>query len=225
MPPSTDPVPPSTNQHHSILTWYHQVSTISNLYCCCLGITDSCTVYPGSCLPNDQLFWHHFLRFWRVVLQKSGLLCTKVKKRGHFPQRNRSNRCRRNAKDATKLLRYLSKNITSRACMYFGGFCSKHMYFGWSWSKYTLVGFGADILWVILKQIHIGWFWRNTLVKAKVRIFDERRIWSPNFTELENLMRPFSDFMGGQGRQILKVWEPRLETRLEVTLWCFACLN
>ena len=133
--------------------------------------------------------------------------------------------CRSNAKDATKFLRDLSKNITSRVCMYFGGFCSKHMYFGWSWSKYTLVGFAIDILWVILKQIHIGWFWRNTLVKAKVRIFDERRIWSPNFTELENLMRPFSDFMGGQGLQISNVWEPRLETRLEVTLWCFACLN
>ena len=47
--PSTDPVPPSTNQYHSILTWYHQVSTSTSLYCCCLGIADFCTVYPGSC--------------------------------------------------------------------------------------------------------------------------------------------------------------------------------
>ena len=49
VPPSTDPVPPSTIQYHSILTQYHQVSTSTNLYCCCLGITDSCTVYPWSC--------------------------------------------------------------------------------------------------------------------------------------------------------------------------------
>ena len=53
----------------------------------------------------------------------------------------------------------------------------KQIYFGRFW---------ADILWVILKQIHIGWFWSNTLVK--VRIFDGRRIWSPNFTDLENMM-------------------------------------
>ena len=39
---------PSTNQYHSILTRYHQVSTNTNLYSCCFGITDSCTVYPRS---------------------------------------------------------------------------------------------------------------------------------------------------------------------------------
>ena len=55
VPPSTDPVPPSTNQYHSILTWYHQVSTSTNLYCCCLGITDSCTVYPGSCFASYHI--------------------------------------------------------------------------------------------------------------------------------------------------------------------------
>ena len=49
VPPSTDPVPPCTNQYHSILTQHHQVSTSTNLDCCCLGITDFCTVYPGSC--------------------------------------------------------------------------------------------------------------------------------------------------------------------------------
>ena len=47
--PSIDPVPPCTNQCCPILTQYHQVSTSTNLYCCCLGITDFCTVYPGSC--------------------------------------------------------------------------------------------------------------------------------------------------------------------------------
>ena len=49
VPPSTDPVPSFINQYRSILTRYHQVSTSTNLYCCCLGIIDSCTVYPGSC--------------------------------------------------------------------------------------------------------------------------------------------------------------------------------
>ena len=59
VPASTDPVPPSTNtnQYHSILTRYHQVSTNTNLYSCCLGITDSCTVSPGSCCP----FNYHIL--------------------------------------------------------------------------------------------------------------------------------------------------------------------
>ena len=52
-PPSTGPVSPSTNQYRSILTQYHQLSTCTNLYCCCLGITDSCTVYPGSCYLNN----------------------------------------------------------------------------------------------------------------------------------------------------------------------------
>ena len=33
-----------------ILTQYHQVATSTKLYCFCLGTTDSCTVYPGSCL-------------------------------------------------------------------------------------------------------------------------------------------------------------------------------
>ena len=49
VPPSTDPVPSYINQCHSILTQYHQVSTSTNLYCCCLAIAHSCTVYPGSC--------------------------------------------------------------------------------------------------------------------------------------------------------------------------------
>ena len=34
---------------YSILTQYHQASTNTNLNCFCLGITDFCTVYPGSC--------------------------------------------------------------------------------------------------------------------------------------------------------------------------------
>ena len=41
VPLYTDPVPPSVNQY--------------TLYCCCLGITDFCTVYPGSCLTKPQL--------------------------------------------------------------------------------------------------------------------------------------------------------------------------
>ena len=49
LPPSTDPVPSYINQYRFILTQYHQVSTSTNLYCFCLGTTDSCTVYPGSC--------------------------------------------------------------------------------------------------------------------------------------------------------------------------------
>ena len=49
VPPSTDPVPSYINQYRFILTQYHQVSTSTNLYCFCLGTTDSCTVYPGSC--------------------------------------------------------------------------------------------------------------------------------------------------------------------------------
>ena len=49
VPPSTDPVLSYTNQYDSILTQYHQVSTFTNLYSCCTGITDFCTVYPGSC--------------------------------------------------------------------------------------------------------------------------------------------------------------------------------
>ena len=53
-------VPPSTNQYCPILTQYHQVSTSTNLYCFCLGTTDSCTVYPGSC----------FLRFSVSVSKK-----------------------------------------------------------------------------------------------------------------------------------------------------------
>ena len=48
VPPSTEPVPLYINQYHTILTQYHQVSTSINLYCCCMGITDFCTVYPGS---------------------------------------------------------------------------------------------------------------------------------------------------------------------------------
>ena len=61
VPPFTNPVPllltrdlvPSyINQYLSILTQYHQVSTSTNLYCCCLGITDFCTVYPGCCFDG-----------------------------------------------------------------------------------------------------------------------------------------------------------------------------
>ena len=36
-----------------LLTQYHQVPTSTNLYCCCLGITDSCTVYPWSCYKKS----------------------------------------------------------------------------------------------------------------------------------------------------------------------------
>jgi len=53
LPHSTDPVPSYINQYHSILTQYHQVSTNTNLYYCCLGITDFCTVYPGSCFTGS----------------------------------------------------------------------------------------------------------------------------------------------------------------------------
>ena len=49
IPTYTDPVPSYINQYCLLLTQYHQVSTSTNLYCCWLGITDSCTVYPGSC--------------------------------------------------------------------------------------------------------------------------------------------------------------------------------
>ena len=49
VPPSTDPVPSYINQYRFIMTQYHQVSTSTNLYCFCLGTTDSCTVYHGSC--------------------------------------------------------------------------------------------------------------------------------------------------------------------------------
>ena len=55
VPPSTDPVPSYINQYRFILTQYHQVSTSTNLYCFCLGTTDSCTVYPGSCMTDFQL--------------------------------------------------------------------------------------------------------------------------------------------------------------------------
>ena len=73
LPPSADPVPPNNNKYRPILTQYHHLSTSTafywpsttkyqqlppytdpvppsiNLYCCCMGITDFCTVYPGSC--------------------------------------------------------------------------------------------------------------------------------------------------------------------------------
>ena len=52
IPTYTDPVPSYINQYCLLLTQYHQLSTSTNLYCCWLGITDSCTVYPGSCF-----FW------------------------------------------------------------------------------------------------------------------------------------------------------------------------
>ena len=70
--------------------------------------------------------------------------------RAFFTQKDCSNRCRRNGKDATKFLMDLSRNVTLQRYMYFGGFCSKHMYFRWSWSKYTLVG---------SEQIYFEWFW------------------------------------------------------------------
>ena len=62
VPPSTDPVPSYINQYRFILTQYHQVSTSTNLYCFCLGTTDSCTVYPGSCwhyVHNLDIIWQH----------------------------------------------------------------------------------------------------------------------------------------------------------------------
>ena len=79
LPPSTDPLPSYFNQYHSILTQYHQVSTSTNLYCCCLGIRDFCTVYPGSC----YLFLHHLIAlssgcsvFLKISL-KNGLVDTR----------------------------------------------------------------------------------------------------------------------------------------------------
>ena len=57
--PSTDPVPSYINQYRFILTQYHQVSTSTNLYCFCLGTTDSCTVYPGSCFNFLQTGWSY----------------------------------------------------------------------------------------------------------------------------------------------------------------------
>ena len=65
VPLHTDPVPPSTNQYRSILTQYHQVSTSTNLYCCRLGITDSCTVYPWSCLICVEL---HLLQIYCIAV-------------------------------------------------------------------------------------------------------------------------------------------------------------
>ena len=58
LPPSTDPVPSYINHYHSILTQYHQVSTSTNIYCWCLGITDFCTVYPGSCFYCNVILWN-----------------------------------------------------------------------------------------------------------------------------------------------------------------------
>ena len=68
VPPSTDPVPPSTNQYHSILTRYHQVSTNTNLYIFCFGITDSCTVYPGSCFIAVTTLNCCWCQTWIVLL-------------------------------------------------------------------------------------------------------------------------------------------------------------
>ena len=71
VPASTDPLPLYINQYHSILTQYHQVSTSTNLYCCCMEITDFCTVYPGSCYHRKQrrkyrpLFSVPFLCCWQ----------------------------------------------------------------------------------------------------------------------------------------------------------------
>ena len=67
VPLSIDPVPPSANRYCLLLTQYHQVSTSTNIYCCCLGITDSCTVYPGSSFDihhnysesySSPMFWY-----------------------------------------------------------------------------------------------------------------------------------------------------------------------
>ena len=58
LPSSTDLVPSYINQSRSILTQYHQVSTSTNLYCCCLAITDFCTVYPGSCFCSPHSHLH-----------------------------------------------------------------------------------------------------------------------------------------------------------------------
>ena len=58
VPTYTDPVPSCINQYHLILTQYHQAPTsiadrqplpwTAKNWECCLGITDFCTVYPGS---------------------------------------------------------------------------------------------------------------------------------------------------------------------------------
>ena len=66
--PSTDPLPSYINQYRSILTQYHQVSTKTNLYCCCLGITDFCTVYPRSCfLFSHVVKLQPFLCFFEIL--------------------------------------------------------------------------------------------------------------------------------------------------------------
>ena len=49
VPPSTDPVPSYINHYRPTLTQYHHASPSIN-WECCLGITDFCTVYPGSTL-------------------------------------------------------------------------------------------------------------------------------------------------------------------------------
>ena len=49
LPPSTDPAPSYIDQYHPVLTQYYDVSTSID-WECCLGITDFCTVYPGSSL-------------------------------------------------------------------------------------------------------------------------------------------------------------------------------
>ena len=62
VPLPTDLVPPSTN-----------------LYSCCLGITDSCTVYPGSCLTCSCLCVHVFLFVCLCVcINIGGPLCAEV---------------------------------------------------------------------------------------------------------------------------------------------------
>ena len=37
-------------------------------YCFCLGTTDSCTVYPGSCFVSKHysFFWHGQKEFWQI---------------------------------------------------------------------------------------------------------------------------------------------------------------
>ena len=52
-------MPSYINQYRFILTQYHQVSTSINLYCFCLGTTDSCTVYPRSCffISSQDTLW------------------------------------------------------------------------------------------------------------------------------------------------------------------------
>ena len=55
LPPSTDPVPPSTNKYHPLLTQYHPVSTSTALYW--PRVPSSCPWLPGDYRLLHSLPW------------------------------------------------------------------------------------------------------------------------------------------------------------------------